>query len=143
MVFWWPWPWSLLVYGLLISDLDLGPDQQLDQLFILDNADLAAMMILHCCYVLLFILLEDEENVLFTLCKVARGISFLNFNLSLFLQQSDRFLLVFLNIRYKEVSFIFILISKLVRTFHLIPRILQSPDVWFLSFVQNLYLLLL
>ena len=102
---------------------------ELDQLFILDNADLAAMMILHCCYVLLFILLEDKENVLFTLCKVAQGISFLNFNLSLFLQQSDRFLLVFLNMRYKEVSFIFILISKLVRTFYLITRILQSPDV--------------
>ena len=81
------------------------------QLFILDNADLAAMMILHSSYALLFISLDDEENILFTLCEVARGITYLDFNLSLFLQQSDRFLSVFLNIRYKEVRFSFLYLN--------------------------------
>ena len=79
-----------------------------------DNLDLAAMMILHSCYVLLFLFQVDEENILFIWCKVARGISFLDFNLSLFLQQSDRFLSVFLNIRYKEVRLSIFPIPKIV-----------------------------
>ena len=76
------------------------------------------MMILHSSYALLFISLDDEENILFTLCEVARGITYLDFNLSLFLQQSDRFLSVFLNIRYKEVRFSFL--PKLVKVYYLI-----------------------
>ena len=108
------------------------------------------MMILHSCFVLFFLIEVDEENTLFILCKVARGISFLDFNLSLILQQSDRFLSVFLNIRYKEVL-TFLQISKIYSlTLHIMggwipppPRFLDSgafnidlrgPRFWYNSY---------